>query len=179
MILSEGKPALKCAVFLNLSGIYNIDLIFTWQRTCWLFLDVHVHHHNQKNHVTVHVHYDTLFLAVTRSSKFWSLTCGSAVKTFHFCHFCNSFLSTGNAKEWVTAVKIYYSLCTTGGNDRRCLSEGGTSQKLGLPSSRMQTPETVSAGEMFCIVSSSWIFWQQLIYFGGQDDRTLLLCCQQ
>lgn len=77
------------------------------------------------------VHHQTLFLAVTRSSKFWSLTYVSAVKTLHFCHFCNSSLNTENAEERVTAVKIYYSLCTNGVNERRCLSEGGTSQKLG------------------------------------------------
>lgn len=107
----EWEPGLKCTVWLNLSVIYNIDLIFTWQRTCWLFLDVHVRPHNRENRVCI----ITLFLAVTRSSKFWSLTCVSAVKTFHFCHFCNSSLSTENAEEWVTAVKIYSSLCTNRG----------------------------------------------------------------
>lgn len=111
---------------------------------------VQVHIHKQKRSYYVRAQFHPLFLAVTRSSKFWSLTCVSAVKTFLFCHFYDSFLSTENAEGWVTAVKIYCSLCTKGNNVWKCLSEEGTSHKLGLPSPSIQTAKTgISARKVF------------------------------
>lgn len=166
-------------MLLNLSGIYNIDLIFTWQRTCWLFLDVHVHPHNQKNRVTVCVHYHTLSLAVTRSSKFWSLTCVSAVKTFHFCHFRNSFLSTENAKnEWQLSKFTIHHVRMEVMIENAYQKEAHLKNWGFLHQGCKHLRQSFLPGK--CLyVSPSWIFGQQLIYFGGQDDRTVSLCCQQ